>query len=287
MNIKKALIPIAGLGTRLMPLTGAVPKAMFPFVNSNDKIKSVLHVICDEAISAGVESIGLILSPWQVKIIDAYLDTVHKDNSEGLSCRFEYIIQNSARGFGDAVMQGRDFVENESFLLLLGDHVHVNHFDKPTCALQVANAFCSTDAEAMIGVQTVSKDELSKVGVSSGAKIGQNLYRCKHFIEKPDLPSARAKLITDGLSVDTFLAHCGIYIFSPEIFYCIEQVNDIAQKEGNEVELADAQKLLLKKYPDKYYLYRISGRAYDVGTPKGYADAQTVFRSSMLNLKGF
>jgi UTP--glucose-1-phosphate uridylyltransferase len=124
----------------------------------------------------------------------------------------------------------------------------------------------------------VPKDELSKVGVASGVQIRQDIYRCTHFVEKPDLATARAKLVTAGLVEDTFLTHCGIYIFTPAVFDCIAQVSATAQKEAKEVELADAQALLLEKYPEQYYLYKIAGRAYDLGAPAGYTDAQAVFR---------
>ncbi len=260
-----------------MPLTSAVPKAMFPLIDSDNRIKSVLHVIIEQAVSAGAKEIGVIVSPWQCEMVNAYLNAVGKYTR--LAERIECITQNSPRGFGDAVLQGRDFVEEEPFLLLLGDHIHVENAGSVPCGFQVADAFGSTDATAMIGVQPVSKDELSKVGVASGIEIGRNIYRCKHFIEKPDAATARNLLVTAGLDEDTFLAHCGIYVFDSEIFDCIAEINATAQMQGKEVELADAQGLLLKKYPEKYYLYKICGRAYDLGTVEGYIKTQAVFRS--------
>jgi UTP--glucose-1-phosphate uridylyltransferase len=276
--VRKALIPIAGQGTRLMPLTRAVPKAMFPLVDSTDKVKSVLHVICEEAASAGTEHIGVVVSPWHIEMVRAYLDAVCEDDSGKLAARIECITQSSPRGFGDAVLQGRSFVGDDPFMLLLGDHIQMEDPGKPACSVQVSNAFCSTDAVAMVGAQTVRKDELSKVGVASGVQIRENIYRCTNFVEKPDLATARAKLVTAGLAEDTFLAHCGIYIFTPEVFDCLAQVSETAEEEGKEVELADAQALLLEKYPERYYLCKIAGRAYDLGTPAGYADAQAAFR---------
>ena len=262
-----------------MPLTSAVPKAMFPLVDSAGKVKSVLHVICEQAVSAGAEHIGVVVSPWQTEMVHAYLEAVREDDSLRSAARIECIMQTSLKGFGDAVLQGRSFVADEPFLLLLGDHIQVEDPGKPACSVQVTNAFCSTDAAAMVGMQPVPKDELSRVGVAGGVQMRQGMYRCTHFVEKPDLATARAKLVTPGLAEDTFLAHCGIYIFTPEVFDCIVQVSETAQKQGKEVELADAQALLLEKYPEKYYLYKIAGRAYDLGTPAGYADAQAVFRS--------
>lgn len=262
-----------------MPVTSVVPKAMFPLVDAAGQIKSVLHVICEQAISAGVEHIGIVVSPWQTDMVRQYFAAVVEGNFEKLPVHIEYITQASPNGFGDAVLQGLNFIGEEPFMLLLGDHIHIADREQPSCVSQVAKAFDSFDAVAMIGMQTVSTEELSGVGVASGVQIQQDIYRCTYFVEKPDLATARQKLVTEGLAEDTFLAHCGIYVFSPEIFDCLLQVRTTAQKVGKEVELADAQTVLLKRYPQKYLLYKIAGRAYDVGTPLGYADAQARFRS--------
>jgi UTP--glucose-1-phosphate uridylyltransferase len=255
-----------------------VPKALFPLVDGGGRIRTVLHVICEQAIETGANQIGIVVSPWQNDMIRGYFSAVESQFGK-LPAVIEYITQASPEGFGDAVLQGRGFVGDEPFLLLLGDHIQLAPNGKPACSLQVTQAFDAADAEAMVGMQEVSKDELSKVGVAKGVPIRQDVYRCSCIVEKPDLSTARAKLVTDVLGEDTFLGHCGIYIFSPEIFDCIAQVSTTAQKRAKEVELADAQALLLKKYPERYYLYKIAGRAYDLGTPGGYADAQVVFRS--------
>jgi UTP--glucose-1-phosphate uridylyltransferase len=255
-----------------------VPKALFPLIDSGGRTKTVLHVICEQAIEAGVDRIGVVVSPWQNDMIRRYFSAVESQFGQ-LPAAIEYITQASPKGFGDAVLQGRGFVGEEPFLLLLGDHIQLAANGKPPCSLQVTEAFGAADAVAMVGMQEVLKDELSKVGVSKGVPIGQDVYRCGCIVEKPDLPTAREKLVTDGLGADTFLGHCGIYIFSQEIFECITQVSTTARKHAKEVELADAQALLLKKYPQQYFLYKIAGRAYDLGTPAGYADAQAVFGS--------
>ncbi len=280
MMIRKALIPIAGKGTRLMPVTSVVPKAMFPLIDSTDNIKAVLHVICEHAVSAGAQSVGIVMSPWQVGIVQRYFEAAREYGFEELPARIEYITQTSPKGFGDAVLQARNFVGDEPFMLLLGDHIHIPDDDKPACAAQVVEAFDSAGAAAMIGMQTISATELSKVGVAGGIRIQQDTYRCTCFVEKPDIDTARRKLRTDGLPKDTFLAHSGIYIFTPEIFECIEEVAVAAEKTAGEIELADAQSLLLTRRPKKYLLHNISGRAYDVGNPAGYAEAQVAFRAA-------
>jgi len=279
MTVRKALIPVAGKATRMMPISSVVPKAMLPLVNAADQIQCVLHAICQQAISAGIEHIGIVLSPQQIDMVGRYFDAVRKGGFGKLPAQIEYIIQEKPQGFGDAVLQARDFIGPEPFMLLLGDHIHVHGADQPSCTAQVARAFDCCNAVAMIGVQSVSKEELHKVGVAAGVRIKQNLYRCTRFMEKPDPATARLELTTDGMPENTFLAHSGIYIFSPEIFDCLSEIRTIAQKTGKETELADAQVELLRKHPEQYFLCKIEGRAYDVGTPEGYARAQAAFGS--------
>jgi len=289
MTVRKALIPIAGKATRMMPISSVIPKAMLPLVNAANQIQCVLHAICRQAIAAGIEHIGIVLSPGQIDMVGRYFDAVRKGGFGKLPAHIEYITQDKPQGFGDAVLLARDFIGAEAFMLLLGDHIHLQDAGQPpaqappgtpcgaargACAAQVARAFDCCDAVAMIGVQAVTKNELSKVGVACGVLIKQNLYRCTRFIEKPDLATARMELRTDGMHEDTFLAHAGIYVFSPEIFDCLCEISTIAQKTGRETELADAQVELLRKHPQQYFLCKIEGRAYDVGTPEGYARAQ-------------
>jgi len=282
--IRKALIPVAGKGTRLMPVSSVVPKAMFPLVNGRNEIRSVLHVICQQVVSAGIETIAIVVSPRQIDMLREYFETVRESNSDRLPIRVEYIVQASPRGFGDAVMQAAGFVGDEPFMLLLGDHVYIEDLNKPSCPAQVVQAFHSTGGVAMVGVQTVSANVLCKVGVTSGVEIQTDIYRCVGFVEKPDPMTARRRLVTEGLPEDTFLAHCGIYVFTPEIFTCLRRLSNMAGASDKEMELAEAQSMLLEKHSDKYFLYQIVGRAYDVGTPEGYAVSQAAFRSKKVTV---
>ncbi len=277
--IRKAVIPIAGKGTRLMPVTSIVPKAMFPLINEYNEIRPVLHIICQQAVTAGIDVVGIVISPWQAEMIQQYFTTVRQSNSDGLPSHIEYIVQASPKGFGDAVTQALDFVGDEPFMLLLGDHIYVEDCNRPSCPAQVAKAFGSVDGVALIGMQPVSTEELSRVGVATGVEIHKDVYMCSDFIEKPDSETAQQRLITQGLPEGTFLAHCGIYIFTPEIFTCLQQLSNTIHGPDKEVGLAEAQNMLLKRYPNKYYLCKISGRAYDIGTPSGYANAVAAFRN--------
>jgi UTP--glucose-1-phosphate uridylyltransferase len=250
---------------------------MLPLVDASNNLVTVLQVIMQQALRAGIERVGIVCSPWQQDMLRQYFAAVEDQGSEIFSSVIQYIVQPEPKGFGDAVLRGADFVADEPFVLLLGDHVHIQDSGVPNCTMQVAEDFMAQDGVAMIGVQAVDAQELSRVGVCRGAPMGKSVYRCVRFVEKPCLSVARDCLVTEGLPAETFLAHCGIYVFSSEIFDCLRHVK--SQKLAQEIELADAQRMLLERCPEKYFLCRIEGCAYDVGTPAGYAEAQHVFRS--------
>jgi len=276
--IQKALVPIAGKGTRLLPVTSVLPKALLPIVERRGTIRCVIHLILEEILAAGIEHVGIIASAKQADMLQEYFESVSACGHGGLPADIEYVIQSSPKGFGNAVLLGGSFVGDDPFLLLLGDHIHLAQEGKPRCAVQVVSAFDSSDGVSMVGVQQISARQLSRVGVVSGNRLTENTYLCTNFIEKPDPATARKTLVTGGLPDGMFLAHCGIYAFGPDIFDCLSQVDDVARKRGGEAELADAQSLLLERHPDRYFLCEIAGRAYDVGTPGGYGEAQIAFQ---------
>lgn len=281
--IRKALVPIAGLGTRMGPLARAVPKAMFPLVDAAGRVRPVIHHILNEARAAGAEQIGLIVSPVHLDLLRKYMTAARKEPDGEVLGSVEFINQPSPMGFGEAVARGSDFVGDEPFLLLLGDHVYRAEEGRPSCARQAATAFeAFPSACAMIGMQPVGPDELAKVGTAGGEPVASagdgRVYRCRNFIEKPALDVARRDLLTPGLAEDRFLAHSGIYLFTPEIFDCLRRLAVQDRPMGTEIQLADAQKMLLDRQPEDYLLYRIAGRAYDTGVPGGYLAAQDALR---------
>ena len=274
--VRRALIPVAGLGTRLRPMSSVVPKAMFPLVSGAGRIRPIVHYICAEALAAGIEEIALIVTPGQEQTFRQYIAAARQAGDADVPTRVEY-IPAEPRGFGYAIARGADFVGGQPFMIILGDHVHLADPGREPCGAQVIQAFTEHGGAAMIGMHTVGPEALGLVGVARGEPIRGNVFRCTHFVEKPDLAVARKLLRSPGLPEDQFLAHCGIYLFTSEIFQCLA---DLAAKlpEGKELQLADAQSLLLKRRPNDYYLVRIAGRALDTGTPETYAAALEAMR---------
>ena len=275
--IRKAIIPVAGLGTRLRPLSCVVPKAMMALVDARGRVLPVLHHILAAAAAAGVTEAAVVISPPHESMLRQYVKAAADAGLDDLPPRIEFFIQHRPEGFGHAVMMGRDFVADDPFLLLLGDHVYVSGASAAPCTAQVAQAFARQGGAAMIGVQPVDAAELPLVGVAGGEPLADGVYRCRYFVEKPSEKIARTRLETPGLADGQFLAHCGIYAFTTEIFDCLRELAAAPREAGKEIQLADAQSSLLKRHPRDYYLMRIAGRAYDTGTPAGYAATVAAF----------
>lgn len=273
--IRKAVIPIAGAAERLRPYSAVVPKAMLPLVRQN-RLRPVIHWILADAKSAGIDEAAIVVSSDQLGMIESYYSAALEAGDRDLP-EIHFLIQDRSAGFGDAVLQAADYVGSDSFALLLGDHVYVSS-DVQTCTAQVIQAYGDYPGMAMVGVQAVAEAELCRVGTTAGDPITDRLYRCKAFVEKPSIDVARAQLRTVGLAEGQYFAHCGIYVFQPVIFDYLREIAHMRQTDG-ELEMADAQKLLLQRFGDRYFLFHILGRALDVGSPEGYVIAQRVFGS--------
>ncbi len=312
-KVTKAVIPIAGQGRRMLPLSAAVPKALLGLVDGAGRCRAVLHWTAAQAAAAGAAELAIVMSPSQEAIVRAYLSAA-RGVQPAMPPGITLIVQDRPLGFGDAVLRARQFVGNDNFLLLLGDHVYTGD-SQVRAAAQVVRAFeqagrltaALQTACAMIGVQQVGVEELSRVGVCAGEPVGARIYRCTAFIEKPSAVQAQQSLRTPGLPEDSFLAHAGIYAFTSEIFDCLAElaaktgakmgampsplsgegmcpptcvaVNAAGRHATPELQLADAQSLLLSRHPHDYYLYHIDAAACDVGTPEGYATALARFAS--------
>lgn len=267
MKITKAVIPAAGLGTRFLPATKAVPKEMVPIVD-----KPTLQYIVEEAAASGIEDILIITGRTKRAVEDHfdksyeletelaksgkldYLETLEKISN---LANIHYVRQKEAKGLGHAIYCAKSFVGNEPFAVLLGDDVVDS--EKP-CLAQMIEQYDACGA-SVLGVQTVPDSETSKYGIVSGDKIGDRLYRVYDMVEKPAPGTA-----------PTNVAVLGRYIITPDIFRCLENTTPGA---GGEIQLTDALKMLAKK--EDMFAYDFIGRRYDVGSKQGYLEATVEF----------
>ncbi|MCZ2257297.1 UTP--glucose-1-phosphate uridylyltransferase GalU [Sporosarcina sp. G11-34] len=259
MRVRKAIIPAAGLGTRFLPATKAMPKEMLPIVD-----KPTIQYIVEEAIASGIEDIIIVTGKGKRAIEDHFdnnfeleenlmekekfdlLDKVKQSSNVDI----HYIRQKEPKGLGHAVWCARKFIGNEPFAVLLGDDIVQS--DVP-CLKQLMNQYEETRA-SVIGVQTVPDDETDRYGiVEPSTQIGRR-YAVENFVEKPAKGTAPSNL-----------AIMGRYVLTPEIFKCLEEQEAGA---GGEIQLTDAiQKL---NQIQRVFAYDFEGKRYDVGEKLGF-----------------
>ncbi len=278
--VTKAVIPVAGLGTRMGPITRSVPKALFPLVDSRGRLRPIVHHACLEASAAGIDRVGLIVSGQSTDLLHKYFAAASKASAVDLPVNVEFINQPAPRGLGDALSHAEYFVGGDPFLMLLGDYVWVADSASRPCAAQVVEAYAEHRGAAMVGMQVVGEDVLEKVGVARGRMLGGGVYACDDIAEKPDAATARQRLVSTDLPEGQYLAHAGIYLFTPEIFDCLRELAGAYRPAGEEIQLTDAQAILLRRHPEGYHLARIAGRCIDAGNPEDYAAAFAAVREA-------
>lgn len=268
MQVRKAIIPAAGLGTRFLPATKAQPKEMLPIVD-----KPTLQYIIEEAVDSGIEEILIITGRNKTSIenhfdrsVELELTLAEKQKDDLLKMvreisdmvNIHYVRQKEPKGLGHAIYCARSFVGNEPFAVLLGDDI-VYHESKP-CLKQMIDAH-NEYKTTILGVQEVPESEVDKYGIVDGKLIEDRIYKVKGLVEKPDLHDA-----------PTNIAILGRYIINPAIFDILEHT---PPGKGGEIQLTDALKELAAK--EAMYAFQFEGRRYDVGNKQGFLEATVEF----------
>lgn len=286
--VRKAVITAAGMGTRHFPATAILQKELFPLVDRDGTTKPTLQIIVEEAVEAGIERICVVTSPASLPQLQGHFRPLPPETApalkgkswaleeasrlEGLAARIEYVVQERQEGYGHAVYCAREFVGDEPFLLLLGDHVYISEAKK-NCSRQLMDVYAAHGC-AVSGVQRTPEDLLHLFGTLTGTRIGDNpdVYEVSRIDEKPTIEVAEEFLRTTGLSRGQYLCFFGMHIFPPSIFDCIEHhiTHDI--RERGEIQLTNAQDLLRTR--ERYLAAEISGERYDMGVPFGYIQTQ-------------
>jgi len=278
--IKRAIIPIGGLGTRMGPIAKAVPKSMFPLVDCRGRLRPLLHHACMEASAAGIDSVAVVANPQQIDPLHRYFTAAGKESAAELPVNIDFLSQPQPRGLGDAVMLAEYYAAGEPFMMLLGDHAWVSDDRSRPSAAQVVDAYAEHRGAAMVGMQVVPAEMLPSVGAARGRLVKDRVYVCEDIIEKPPAAVAKQRLVCADLGPGKYLAHNGIYIFSPEIFDCLRELTRAYRQAGEELQLTSAQQLLLRRHTQDYFLIHVAGRCMDCGSPAGYAEAFDAIRKA-------
>jgi UTP--glucose-1-phosphate uridylyltransferase len=266
-KVRKAIIPAAGLGTRFLPATKAMPKEMLPIVD-----KPTIQYIVEEAIASGIEDIIIVTGKGKRAIEDHFdnaleleqiliekkkYDLLQEVRHSANLVDIHYIRQKSPKGLGHAVWCARKFIGDEPFAVLLGDDIVQAD---PPCLSQLIEQFERTGT-SVIGVQPVPDEETSRYGIIDPLnKIGE-LYQVNQFVEKPAPGTAPSNL-----------AIMGRYVFTPDIFSFLEKQEVGA---GGEIQLTDAIQKLNEVQP--VYAYSFKGKRYDVGEKLGFVKTTIEF----------
>ncbi|RPF54200.1 UTP--glucose-1-phosphate uridylyltransferase GalU [Aquisalibacillus elongatus] len=257
-KVKKAIIPAAGLGTRFLPATKAMPKEMLPIVD-----KPTIQYIVEEAIESGIEDIIIVTGKGKRAIEDHFdknfelEETLQSKGKYNLlekvkqsETDIHYIRQKEPKGLGHAVWSARKFIGNEPFAVLLGDDIV--RAEKPGLK-QLIHEYEKTQ-RSVIGVQTVPDGETVRYGIIDPLDQDGRLYRVNNFVEKPALGQEPSNL-----------AIMGRYVLNPEIMDFLGQHKIGA---SNEIQLTDAIQMLNEK--EAVYAYDFEGDRFDVGEKIGF-----------------
>ncbi len=279
-NVRKAVIPAAGLGTRFLPATKAIPKEMLPLVD----IPTIQYIV-KEAVASGIEEI-LIITNSNKHCMENHFDRSYelenrllesnKQEEYNMICdiadmaNIYYVRQKEPKGLGHAILCAKSFIGDEPFAVLLGDDVVENGSGAPALK-QLIDAYNLVQA-SIVGVQTVPDEDVSKYGIvepEKGENIENRKVKLRSMVEKPKMENAPSNM-----------AVLGRYVLTPEIFDYLETQTPGA---GGEIQLTDAIKNLM--ISQSVYAYDFEGTRYDVGDKFGFIKATIEYALEREELK--
>ncbi len=260
MHVRKAVLPVAGWGTRFLPATKSMPKEMFPIID-----KPVIQFIVEECINADIENIIFVtgrhkrpiehhfdINPDLEKHLEECNKTALLENIRQISRWINpiYVRQKEQLGLGHAVLTAEPAVGDEPFVVSLGDII----IEDGDGVLKEMLAIYKKYGRSVIAVFEVPEEEVKKYGIVDAVALDDSVYSIRDLIEKPSPEEAPSNL-----------AIVGRYIFTPRIF---EKLKVTKPGKGGEIQLTDAMRLLLEE--EQVYAYKINNKVYDTGTPVGY-----------------
>lgn len=264
MRVRKAVLPVAGMGTRVLPATKAIPKEMLPVVD-----RPAIQYVVDEALEAGIEHIVFVTGRGKGAIEDYFDINYELDASlkqKGKDAILEqvqrtvlpagaasFVRQQAPLGLGHAIWCARDIIGNEPFAVLLPDVIVKS---SPSCLAQMVAAYDEVGGN-IVAVDPVPMERVSSYGVIAPKSRDGRLIEMSGMVEKPAMESAPSNLKITGR-----------YILQPEIFALLA---DQAAGAGGEIQLTDAMARQMET--QSYYAYEFEGREYDCGSKLGYFEA--------------
>lgn len=286
MKVKKAVITAAARGERLYPVADTVQKAMLPVVDIDGLTKPVIQIIAEEAFASGIEEICVICAPGdgpryqeafsslRNNLLESFKNTdwaqEEADKIDNLQSRLHFIEQVEPLGFGHAVYCAREFVKDEAFLLLLGDHLYVSATDGQRCTAQLMR-LALQEGCAVSAVNPTIEHQIHRYGTLTGKHVAnqKGVYQIEQIIEKPSLSTAELELQTPGLRAGFYLCFFGMHVLTPSVFNLLQsQIESGSQN----VQLTPALQELATN--EKYLALEVKGNRYDLSKKQGLLQAQ-------------
>ncbi|ODS41835.1 MAG: UTP--glucose-1-phosphate uridylyltransferase [Candidatus Altiarchaeales archaeon IMC4] len=270
----KGVIPVAGFGTRFLPITKAQPKEMLPVID-----KPVIQYVIEEFLGAGIDDI-LLITGREKRALEDHFDTsiglemllkekgkekVLEEINQISNTRLFYVRQKERKGLGDAILHAENFVDNAPFIARVGDTILASQKNP----LKELMKIYEKHKKPLILFERVRGKDVEKYGIIDGEKIGGGLYKINSLAEKPKPEEAKSNM-----------AIIGVYLFDSRIFDCIRKTK---AGVGGEIQITDAINLLLED--EDVYACEFAGKRYDIGDPYSWLTANIEFALKRDDLK--
>ena len=298
ISVRKAVIPIAGLGTRHFPASHAVKKEMFPVVGPDGIARALFHYHLLELDATGIEEICIIVQPGEemtvtnylrgpdanyLKRLEKYPALLHEaEQMKKFSERVTFAVQHQQEGYGHAVFQSKNFANGEMVLLGLGDHLFRGAPVSPY--RELADMAKVSGGKSVSAVNRISAGELKGYGTIAGKRRAENsrLIDISLIIEKPAVGVAQEKLHVDGLPPQTWLGWFGMHLLAPSIYDILgEMIRDPAGagRDNGEFQLTRAQEIQRQRHG--YLALEMTGaQRFDFGVPDDFVASVQAFRAA-------
>lgn len=282
-TVRKAVIPLAGFGTRVFPATKCIKKCFLPVLDKNGILKPALLIMLEQLIEAGIEEICLVIGEDEKQEFDSFFGPLSQENYEKLpndkkqlqreirdiKNRITYVEQRERLGFGHAVWLCRKFTQDEPVLLLLGDFLYKSN-QPVNCCNQIINAFVER-GKTMVSIQEVPVEKIEHYGILCGKweNPEETIMQVDKMVEKPTCDFGREYLGVESSKRETqYYATFGQYVLTTEVFDELEKLVKTSNNNGEEIQLTTA----LAKVSNTVGLdaFLPDGKSYDIGLPEEY-----------------
>ena len=293
--VRKAIVPIAGLGTRHFPASHAVKKELYPVVGPDGIARALFHYHLLELDAAGIEQICIIVQPGEDEMVRRYLRGPGADylkrlekypallreaeQMRGFAERVTFAVQPQQEGYGHAVYQTKKFAGGEPVLLCLGDHLFRGQPVSPF--RELAQMAAVSNGRSVSTVNRISSGELKGYGTIAGKRRADNprLIDVSLIIEKPDVATARAKLRVNDLPAETWLGWFGLHLLAPSIYEVLEEMIRDNVRDNGEFQLTRAQEI--QRQREGYLALEMTGaERFDFGVPDDFVRSIAAFRTT-------